>query len=108
MIGKELAEFLLQDDQPMFFRKFTPVNRQQNREFDKECKAATKHLINTECNFLNQLFNASDGNSYTRLFHFYGSQYKNNVEVANRLINPKYIEINESYFLDTYRPLENP
>ena len=103
MKGNKLAEFLLQEDQPMIFAKITPVNRQQKKRFQKEYVAVAKHLQNTEANFLNQLFNEADNNSYEALYTFYHDQYLNNVRVAKRLVNMNTIEINETYFSDTYR-----
>jgi len=103
MKGEQLAEFLLQEGQPMIFAKTTPVNRSQKKIFQKEYVAAAKHLQNTEANFLNQLFDESSTHDYATLYTFYHNQYLRNVRVAKRLVSCKLIEINETYFSDTYK-----
>ena len=103
MKGKQLAEFLLQESQPMIFAKTAPINRSQKKLFQKEYVAAAKHLQNTEANFLNQLFDESSPHDYATLYTFYHNQYLNNVRVAKRVVGCKTIEINETYFSDTYK-----
>jgi hypothetical protein len=104
MIDKELAEFLLQENQPMIIAKFDPANRQERRAMEKEYDSIIKHLLNTECNFLNQLFSEDDGNSYEDLYTFYHNQYANNAKYANNVVKPRFVDINEFYFCDTYKP----
>ena len=104
MKNNDLAEFLLQEDQPMITIRLEPINRQQKRVMDREYQSAIRHLLNTECNFLSQLFNEGDNNSYDALYTFYHNQYTNNVRHTMNVIKPKFIEVNKFYFADTYKP----
>ena len=104
MKNNDLAEFLLQENQPMVITKFEPVNRQQKRALNKEYSSIISHLLNTECNFLNQLFSEEDNNSYDSLYEFYHNQYVNNARYATNIVKPKFVSVNEFYFSDTYKP----
>ena len=87
---------------------FKIVNRSQNRAYLKSAKKINYDVSKIEEMFLADLF--LDGIltlSYKDIYNFHLDQFKNVIEWHLKLGNHKNIKINETYFVDKYKPIQN-
>lgn len=82
------------------------VNRSQNRNYLKSANKINKDVDDIEQMFLADLFIEDGGNySYSDIYNFHLNEFKRIIKWHNAHGKHKNVVINESYFVDAYKPI---
>jgi hypothetical protein len=81
------------------------LNREENRKFDNEIHKLRWNLGWINTNFIQSLFTLPDHVSYDEIYLFHLDQWIEEVKYVNKKL--KIARVNEDWFSEQYKPLEN-
>ena len=83
----------------------TILNRADNRSYLKSARKINKDVSEIEAMFIADLFQANRGFSYDDIYKFHLNQFRICVEWHIKYGKHENVVINESYFLEKFKPL---
>lgn len=84
----------------------TDIDRSYKRKLKEEFITLSNNLEKINTSFITHLFE-SESYSYQELYTFHLNKWKHYCDYIKYVIKPKYIEINNLWFSEQYKPLEN-
>ena len=91
---------------PYFILKYRPTSRDEKRLLDREYEKVVKELLHVDFHFISCLFDDDMDESYQELFTRFNNAYKQIAANIKKSAKLKFIEVNENYFYQEYRPIE--
>lgn len=87
------------------FSRMELLSREEKRKFDNEIHKLRWHLGWINTNFIKALFTLPDYVTYDEIYLFYLEQWIARVQGVNKKL--KIARVNEDWFSEQYKPLEN-
>ncbi|NBK22751.1 MAG: hypothetical protein EOM68_12065 [Spirochaetia bacterium] len=92
-------------DFQMLIPRWNPLNRDQKRLHLNEYARLIPHLRQVDNDFLYDLLISEEG--YRDIYTKHLEMYLKRVKWMNEMLKPTCFRINEDYFVDMYKPLED-
>jgi hypothetical protein len=84
-----------------------PPRRFFRREFEREVAKCEHWLTNVINEFVEALFDDNYYHTYAELYNWYLERFNSLVKYVNHRYKLSYCEVNQNYFIENFKPIEN-
>ena len=91
----------------LFNYKFEPKNREQRRKVEKEIQKALPVFVQIEQDFLQELFDEENQNSYKDIYTRHLEHWNKTIDEWIKLKRLKCVFVNRFYLEEQYKPIES-